>query len=51
MDVRVSSDKSLLSQASSAVRHQRLLYSTSAEDREIATYFFDFQEIKVLPWK
>ena len=51
MDVRVSSDNSLLSHASSAVTRRRLLYLASAEDNETVTCVFDFQEIKLLQEK
>jgi len=51
MEVRVSSDSDLLNQESSAVRCRRLLYSTSADERETVTCFLDFQEMRVLPRK
>ena len=48
-EVIVSSFSNLLSQHNSLVSLCRLLHSTSAEERDIVTYFLDFQEIKVLP--
>jgi len=51
IEVRPSSESNLLSQKSSAVRCLRLLYSASAEDKDIVTCFLDFREIKVLPRK